>query len=258
MIPRPTARRVCVALVLSAALAACSLPTNEGVTPIDADGLPPEIVNPTTTTTTTTTTTLPPPPTSVPPATTAPTTPPPSTNAPAATAPVDIYYADNSDNMQRLQRGLLEPVSLQSLITQLEEPLDDIASYGVRTTLEPDLIGSAIPERGVLTVSLNGSVWEPMNEAKKRLAIAQMVLTFTSFTVPGEGNIGSVVLQVDGTPIPVFIPDGTTLDPGTPVVFSDFASTVFGATGDTTTTTVPPETTVPPTQTTAAPTGPTQ
>jgi hypothetical protein len=256
MIPRPTARRVCAALVLSAALGACSLPTNEGVTPIDADGLPPEIVNPTTTTTTTTTTTLPPPPTSVPPATTAPTTPPPSTNAPAATAAVDIYYADNSDNMQRLQRQLLEPVSLQSVITQLEQPLDDIASYGIRTALEPILIGSAIPERGVLTVSLNGSVWEPMNEAKKRLAIEQMVLTFTSFTVPGEGNIGSVVLQVDGIAIPVFIPDGTTVDPGTPVVFQDFATSVLGTSG--TTTTAPSETTVPPTQTTAAPAGPTQ
>jgi hypothetical protein len=95
-----------------------------------------------------------------------------------------------------------------------------------------------------------------MNEAKKRLAIAQMVLTFTSFTVPGEGNIGSVVLQVDGTPIPVFIPDGTTVDPGTQVVFQDFASML--GTSDTTTTTVPPETTVPPTQTTSAPTGPNQ
>src|SRR4029079_18378368 len=113
-------------MALAAALGACSLPTNEGVTPIDADGLPPEIVNPTTTTTTTTTTTAPPPATSVPPETTAPTTPPPSTNAAAATAAVDIYYADNGDNMQRLQRNLLEDaVSLESVIAQLEQPLDD-------------------------------------------------------------------------------------------------------------------------------------
>jgi hypothetical protein len=253
----PTARGMFVVLAFVAGLGACSLPTNEGVTPIDADGHPPEIAFTTTTSTTTTTTTTPPPPTSVPPVTTAPTTPPPpTTEAPASTG-VDVYYVDSNDGMQRLQRPLADPVSLQSVITELEQPRDDVASYRLRTALEPDLIGSAIPERGVLTVSLNGSVWEPMNEPNKRLAIAQMVLTFTSFTIPGAGNIGSVVLQVDGTPIPVFPPDGTTLDPGTPVVFQDFATSVLG-TNDTTTTTVPPETTVPPTQTTAAPTGPTQ
>jgi hypothetical protein len=254
---RPIAVHVYVVLALSAALSACSLPTNEGVTPIDADGLPPEIALTTTTSTTTTTTTAPPPPTSVPPATTAPTTPPPSTTeAPAATG-VDVYYVDSNDGIQRLQRPLADPVSLQSVITELEQPRDDVSStYRLRSALEPNLIGSAVPDRGVLTVSLNGSVWEPMSDRNKRLAIAQIVLTFTSFTIPGEGNIGSVVLQVDGNAIPVFIPDGTTVDPGTPVVFQDFAATVLG-TGGTTTTTAPLETTVPPTETTP-PAGPTQ
>ncbi len=257
MIPRPTARRMFLVIALATAFGACSLPASEGVTPIDADGLPPEIANTTTTSTTTTTTTAPPPPTSVPPETTAPTTPPAPTNPPASTAPVDIYYADRAaGGMQRLQRQLLEPLSLQSVISQLEQPPDDLGLYGVRTALEPGLIGFTDLERGVLTVSLNGSVWEPMSEEQKRLAIAQMVLTFTSFTVPGEGNVGFAVLDVDGTPIPVFIPDGTTLDPGTPVVFEDFASSVLGTTGATTTT-VPAETTIPPTQTTA-PSGPNQ
>lgn len=258
MIPRPTIRRVCLILALSAALGACSLPADEGVTPIDADGLPPEIANTTTTSTTTTTTTTPPLPTSIPPETTAPTTPPPSTNAPASTAPVDIYYADIATaGMQRLQRGLLEPLSVQSVISQLEHPLDDVPSYGVRSAVREDLIGFTDLSRGVLTVSLNGAIWDTMSEEDRRQAIAQIVLTFTSFTVPGQGNIGAVVLDVDGTPIPVFPPDGTTFDPGTQLVFDDFASLVLGTTGATTTT-APPETTAPPTQTTAPPTGPNQ
>jgi hypothetical protein len=258
MIPRPTRRQVYVLWACAVVLGACSLPANEGVTPIDADGLPPEIANTTTTSTTTSTSTTAPPPTSSPPVTTPPTSPPASTNPPASTAPVDIYYADAAtDGMQRLQRQLLEPLSLQSMISQLEQPPDDLGLYGVRTALEPGLIRFTDLQRGILTVSLNGPVWESMSEDQKRLAIAQMVLTFTSFTVPGEGNIGSVVLQVDGTPIPVFIPDGTTVDPGTPVVFDDFVADVLGTTGATTTT-VPPETSVPPTQTTVASTGPTQ
>ena len=83
----------------------------------------------------------------------------------------------------------------------------------------------------MLTVSLNSAVFDPMGDDQKREAIAQMVLTFTSFAVPGAGNIGSVVVQVDGTPIPVFIPaDGTTREPACPVVYADFATLVIGTT----------------------------
>jgi hypothetical protein len=84
------------------------------------------------------------------------------------------------------------------------------------------------------------------------------VLTFTSFAVPGEGNIGSVILQVDGTAIPVYVPpEATTRDPGAQLYFDDFAPLVVGTTGATTTTSVPVES-VPPTQTTVPPTGPGQ
>ena len=232
----------------STALGACSLPADEGVTPIDADGLPPEIANTTTTSTTTTTTTTPP-------ATDERAAGDHGADDAAATTdrrlrrrrrqPVDIYYADRAtDGMQRLQRQLLEPLSLQSVISQLEQPPDDLASYGVRTALEPDLIGATILERWVLTVSLNGSrVREPMNEDQKRLAIAQMVLTFTSFTVPGEGNIGRWSFQVDGTPIPVFIPDGTTRRPWHAGRLRRLRVDRWSAPPGRTTTSAPPETT---------------
>ena len=64
------------------------------------------------------------------------------------------------------------------------------------------------------------------------------------------------IVQVDGTPISVFLPDpGTTSEPGTSLVFDDFSSLVVGTTGATTTTAPP---TVPPTATTAPPSGPSQ
>jgi hypothetical protein len=234
----------------------CSLPADEGVTPIDPDGLPPELVNTTTTSTTTTSTTTIPAPTSLPPATSAPTSPAPTTTPPLTT-PVTIYYTDRTtDGMQGLRRDLLEPLSLQRVISQLESPPPDVSSYGVRTSLKENLIGTTSLERGILTVSLNSSVFDSMSDNQKRRAIAQMVLTFTSFAVPGEGNIGSVIFQVDGSPIPVPIPsNGTTSEPGTPVVFDDFATLVVGTTGASTTTSVPPVESVPPTQTTAPPPG---
>jgi hypothetical protein len=254
---RPARQHVFVVWSLTLLLGACSLPANEGVTPIDAGGLPPEIANTTTTTTTTSTTTTVPPPTSVPPETSAPTTPAPTTAPPASnSSPIDIYYVDRAtSNMKRLRRDLLEPVTLNSVITQLEQPPDDLASYDVRTAMQPDLIGPTSLDRSVLTVSLNSSVFDAMNDEEKRLAIAQLVLTFTSFAVPGEGNIGSVIIQVDGTGIPVYLPNpATTVEPGTPVVFDDFASLVVG-TGATTTTTSLPTESVPPSATTSPPPG---
>jgi hypothetical protein len=261
MTPSPTRRGTATMWALSLLLGACSLPTDEDVTPIDADGLPPEIANTTTTSTTTTTTTTVPAPTSVPPETTAPTTPPAPTTAPPFTTPVDIFYADRAtDGMQRLRRLLLEPLSLQSVISQLELPPADLSSYGVRSALEPGLIGDNFSlDRSVLTVSLNSAVFDSMNEEQKRQAIAQMVLTFTSFAVPGAGNIGSVILQVDGTPIAVYIPaEGTTREAGNQVFYDDFSNLVVGTGSAPTTTSVPPDESVPPTQTTLPPTGPGQ
>jgi hypothetical protein len=168
---------------------------------------------------------------------------------------VVIYYADRAtDGMQGLRRLLLEPLSLESVIGQLERPPEDLGSYGVNSDVRAGLVGPTNLDRSVLTVSLNGSVFEAMNEGDLRSAIAQMVLTFTSFAVPGEGNIGSVIFQVDGQPIQVYIPKtGTLSEPGQPVVFDDFAPLVVGTTGTTTTTSAPPTESVPPTQTTAPP-----
>jgi hypothetical protein len=258
MTRRPTRRDSAGLWALAMLLGACSLPADEGVTPIDPDGLPPELADTTTTSTTTSTTTTVPLPTSEPPQTTAPTTPPAPTTAPPSNAvPVDIYYADRAtDGMQSVSRLLLGPVSLQNVMNQLEQPPDDLSSYGLTSALELDLIDpSSSLDRSVLTLSLNSAVFEAMNEDQKRQAIAQMVLTFTSFAVPGEGNIGSVVILVDGAPIPVYIPaEGTTRDPGSPVFYDDFANLVVGTTGATTTTA--PPTTAPPTQTSAPPPGP--
>jgi len=102
----------------------------------------------------------------------------------------------------------------------------------------------------VLTASLNSAIFDAMSEDGQREAIAQMVLTFTSFSVPGAGNIGSVIVQVDGVPIPVFKPsDGTTSEPGAPVYFDDFSTLIVGTSNS-------PPTTAPatsPTQSTAPP-----
>jgi hypothetical protein len=254
MTPARLHRRVAALLALPLVLFGCNLPADEGVTPIAPDDLPLALANTTTTSTTTTTTTTVPPVTSEP-VETDPTTSTSSTLA-VATAPVDLYYVRRAaDGMQPIIRQLAAPLSLDSVISQLQEPPPELVEgFNVRTALSDGLIGPHVLDRAVLTVSLNSAIFDAMSEDGQREAIAQMVLTFTSFAVPGAGNIGSVILQVDGVPIPVFKPaDGTTSEPGAPVYFDDFSTLIVGTSN--TPSTTPP--TVPPTQTTAPPpTGP--
>jgi hypothetical protein len=247
-------RRVAILCGLPLLAWACSLPTDDNVTPINADQLPPGLTDTTTTTTTTTVPATSPPSTSEPVETVEETT---TTTSPAVqTRPVEIFYPDNAtDGIQGLRRLLPEPVTLEAVILQLETPPTELDQFGVGTALAPNLIADTTLDRGVLTVALNSTVFDTLGEDQKREAIAQMVLTFTSFAVPGAGNIGSVILQVDQTPIPVFIPaDGTTREAGLPVVYADFATLVIGNPGSgTTTTSAPPTTAPPPPGTTAAP-----
>jgi hypothetical protein len=251
MSPAKLHRRVAALLALPLVLIGCNLPADEGVTPIDPDDLPLALANTTTTSTTTTTTTTVPPVTSEP-VETDPTTTTSSTLA-VATAPVDLYYVGRTvDGMQLIIRQLPAPVSLDSVISQLQQPPPELDVFGVDTALREGLITGHVLERSVLTISLNSAVFDAMSEDDQREAIAQMVLTFTSFAVPGAGNIGSVIVQVDGVPIPVFKPaDGTTGEPGAAVYFDDFSTLIVGTTN--TPPTTAPTGSAPPTQSTAPP-----
>lgn len=243
------APRLVVLACLPTLLWACSLPADEGVTPIDADELPPALRDTTTTSTTTTTTTTTTVPTSEPDTTEATTTT--TSTPPVPTTPVRLYYVDPvADGMLGLNRLLLgEQVVLDNVIGQLETLPPDLESFNVRSAVVPDLIAGWSLDRSVLTVSLSGAVFDSLSEDQKREAIAQMVLTFTSFTMPGSGNIGSVVLQIDGTPIPVFRPaDGTTSEPGQPLYFADFATLIVGTSDGTPPTSSSPPSTPPGTQ----------
>lgn len=243
--------RLLVALFVPIAmLAACTLPTDERATRYDADDLPPDIANTTTTTTsttTTTTTTLVPPVTgdSVDATTSASTTQP-----PALTAPVDLFYTIGfQDELAPLRVDLQEGAPLPQVLAQLEQPLPQVADFGLRTAVRRDMIDVVRVDRGAATVVLNQDVIDQMSDTILRRAISQIVLTVTSFRPPDAGGIGTVQFEVDGEGFPVFVPAfGGSSEPAEGVAFSDFASLIGTTTGPTTTstTTIVPETTAPP------------
>ncbi len=231
--------RVAAALLLPLALISCSLPTDERVTPYNPADLPDDLTNTTTTSTTTTTTTLPGP-ISVPDGQSTTTTT--TTTLPALlTSPVDIYYTLGfSDEMQKIRRDQIPPVPIDAVITQLETPVGDIAQFGLRSAVRPDLIADVELERATATVTLNPSVLDRLSNDEQRRATAQIVLTLTSFLTADEGAIGFVRFEVDGEGFAVFVPSlGGSSDPGEPMAFIDFASLVVDTslTSPTTTTT---------------------
>lgn len=217
--------RLVAALSLPLIMVACSLPTDERVSPYNPADLPADLTN-TTTTSTTTTTTLPIVPDSAPPGQDSTTST--STVAPPLTSPVEIFYTIGfSDEVQPVRRDLFSPVPISAVISQLESPSRDITAGGLRSAVRAGLIKEVLLERATATVVLDPVALDRLSNDEQLRATAQIVLTLTSFVTADEGAIGFVRFEVDGDAIAVFVPSlGGSSDPGEPLAFIDFASLV--------------------------------
>ncbi len=250
--PRGATRRaalVAAVTVLPLAAVACSLPEDERVTPIDPDEIPPELAEPTTTTTTlpATTTTAPPPTAS----TLAGDTTVASTDPPVTTEPVKVFYTlGSSSSLTSVEREIPSPVQLAFVVELLESPVALEALPNLRTSVRRGLIqvDDIVIDRGTARVPLNPLVLDPMTDTEVQRAVAQIVLTFTSFQTEDQGNIGSVVFEVDGEGYPVFVPAGGGVsEGGEPLSFPDFSELIV-STPTPTPTPTEPTTTVPATE----------
>lgn len=239
------------------ALAACSLPVDERVTPLDQSDFPDDLTEETTTTTTTTTTL---PTTTVPDDTSVGTEETTTTSVPAVpTEAVTVYYTRGvTDVMQpvEVRRGINTPVL--ELVALLERPTG-ISEVGFRSAVRPGLINDIVVDRGTATVALDPDVLDRMSEANRQQAIAQIVLTVTSFRTTDAGAIGRVRFEVDGEGFPVFVPAfGGSSEPGEELAFTDFQSLIATTpTPTTSTTTTTTTATTTPTTTTSTPSVPT-
>ena len=259
--PRPASIGVRVTLLCSVAvaLAACGISADERVTHIPADDLG-ALANTTTTSTTTTTTTT----TTLPPETSPPTSTPPSlpfettTTSTIEVVPledVDIFYVPRGrdETVKKVTVQQVGEPTLNDVIGLLAEPPAPVRNNSNLTTeVTPDLVRRATMQRLYTVVDLDRETFERMSDPNQRQAIAQLVLTLTSFVSPDRGAIGAVVFTVDGEDIQIPIPELGASDPGEPIAFRDFASWVdTNPTGDPVAvtnapTTTPPATTDPP------------
>lgn len=237
-------RRAVLVLALPLSAVACDLPVDEQVSRLDEDEIPPDIGEPTTTTTTTTSTT-----TTVasPPSTDAGDEPPSSTTsstvALVATEPVNVFYTRGfTTDLVALHLDLAAPVQIAFIVDWLENTTDLENVPNLRTSVRRGLIvvEEIVVERGVATIPLDPVILGRMSDPAVDRAIAQIVLTFTSFRTPDQGNVGAVRFEVDGEGFPVFVPaGGGSSEPGEPLAYTDFAQLIL-------TTPVPAATTPPP------------
>lgn len=184
--------------------AACGVPTGESTfEPIDGDELPGGLNDATTTTTSTTTTT-----------TTMPITPDPvdtstsSTTMPPPAAPVEVFF---------ISRGVLQAVTVEldprfeanQLIAVLEAgPPTGTFGIGLESFVEEGLIvGQPTIDGGVITIELDGRVFNEIGRTEQRQAIAQVVFTFLSNLV----GVGQVGFLLDGEPLRVLTDGGSQL-----------------------------------------------
>ncbi len=249
----PRRATIVLAIIVAPLLVqACSLPPDDRVTRLDADELGPELVNPTTTTTTT-----------VPP-TTVPTTTDPSASTPETTTTTTtiaatftevqrVYYTlGSSDDLQPIPLLLPFDVSYASIRNELVSPRPEVRAARLATAVPTGLVsGFRFDATTVtLTISLDADTFEGLPESRRRRAIGQLVLTYTSFAPVDTGAIGFVNFAIDDAPISVFVPrTGGSSEDGQPLTFADFAPLLGDATGgpsETSPPTTPPETDPPP------------
>lgn len=237
-----------IGVALIGLVGGCSLPVDQRVTPLDQNAIPDDLTEATTTTTTTTepTTT-----TTVPEDTTVDTVDLTTTTQPVIPIEtITVFYTRGlTDVMQPVNVPLVSPTPIEELIPLLERPTG-ISDAGLRTSLLPGLIDDIFVDRGTATVLLDPDLLDRMSNTNQQRAIAQIVLTLTSFVTADAGAIGFARFEVDGEGFSVFVPGfGGQSEPGEPLAFTDFSALIVTSpTPPTaaTTTTIPVETSEPP------------
>ena len=228
-------RSVAVSAAVAVAVAAsCSLPVDERVTPIDQDQFGAQLTEETTTTTVAPTTTTTP-------SVDEPDEPGASSTTIAAieTQTIIAFYTRGfTDVMQSVEFQLAGDTPVLELIPLLERPPTQVTQADFRSSVRPGLVDDIVVDRGIGTVVLDPTIVDRMSNSELQRAIAQIVLTLTSFVTPDSGAIGFARFEADGDGFPVYVPAfGGSSEPGEPLAFLDFARLISTTPTPTTTTT---------------------
>ena len=197
-----------VALIL---LSSCGVPNSNEFTKIADANIPFEL-NATTTSSSTTTTTL------------APDLPMPGTgtgNIPPEiiNETVELYFI-TANRVLATKIQIASPATTSQVLAALiaGPPIGD-AGLGLRSALSTALTATIDVSKGIANIDADAVLLDGLSPIDQRLAIAQLVLTFTS-----RPGVGQVVLSIEGSQIAIPRGRGDLAKPGTPVSFEDYSS----------------------------------
>lgn len=132
---------------------------------------------------------------------------------------VDLYFIINN-RLIATSIQLVSPATTSQVFAALVAgPPSGDAGLGLRSAVAISLKGSLSVSKGIAIIDSDDSLLTGLSPIDQRLAIAQLVLTFTS-----RPGIGQVLFSVNGEQIAVPRGKGDLSKPGSPVSFDDYIS----------------------------------
>ena len=207
-------RRV-IGLLLVFTIASCGVPRSSKVVEISKAELPTELNQQPTTTTTTTTV--------------AEDASAKETQQPASevlSEPVELYYISD-DRLVATTQSIVSPATISQVLAALiAGPPTGDNGLGLRSALPTDLNAEIGISKGVAQINTTAEFLTELSPIDQRLAIAQLVLTFTR-----RPGVGQVIFSVDGQNVAVPRGRGDLAKPGTTVSFDDYSSLIVALAG---------------------------
>jgi len=207
-------RRV-IGLLLVFTIASCGVPRSSKVVEISKAELPTELNQQPTTTTTTTTV--------------AEDASAKETQQPASevlSEPVELYYISD-DRLVATTQSIVSPATISQVLAALiAGPPTGDNGLGLRSALPTDLNAEIGISKGVAQINTTAEFLTELSPIDQRLAIAQLVLTFTR-----RPGVGQVIFSVDGQNVAVPRGRGDLAKPGTTVIFDDYSSLIVALAG---------------------------
>ena len=204
-----------IALCLTVSITSCGVPRTSEVIQLPQSELPTELNQQPTTTTTSTT---------VAEDTSAKETQQPS--AEVLSEPVELYYI-SGDRLVATTQSIVSPATISQVLAALVAgPPSGDNGLGLRSALPSFLNAEIDVSKGVAQINTTAEFLTSLSPIDQRLAIAQLVLTFTR-----RPGVGQVIFTVDDQEVAVPRGRGDLAKPGTTVSFDDYSSLIVSIDG---------------------------
>lgn len=207
-------RRI-IGVILLLVISSCGVPSSSNVENLSQSELPLELGEQSTTTSTTTTVVA---------DTSAKDTA--SSLVEVVSEPVELYYISANRVVATIQSIVSPATTSQVLAALVAGPPSGDNGLGLRSALPASLNATIQISKGIAQIDTNAQFLSELSPIDQRMAIAQLVLTFTR-----RPGVGQVVFTVDGQNVAVPRGRGDLAKPGTTVSFDDYSSLLVALAG---------------------------